>query len=341
MDHYKVIYDKLLKLIENGEKKFVIYPMGRNGALTKTILDTRFGIKDILMADNILSEVNEDICDPKELTNMEGYMWLITSENYALSTELLKIITPLNISEDRICVIFSTNINQYGEDYKVLSKLGKVANSEPSYEFLEVIKKKKNEGKIISVAEIGVDYGATSVEACKLLGNKDEYYLFDFEDRTNVLKEDLCKVPDICCEIKTYGNTRKKYDSYCYTLCDVLFDMRNRNLNGIFDAAYLDGLHGFNVDGLALCLLKELMKPEGFIVIDDLDWTWKECIAELPESKSEHFAHWTSELWTEGQISEPQVRRAVNAFMVNDKSYEEVMWGRSINPERRIIYKKK
>lgn len=340
MKNYKVIYDKVLKKIQMGERKFIIYPMGQNGLLVNNILTTSFGIKDILKADNILSKLNQEIFQPEELGDREEYTWLITSEKYSLTMELLELIEPLNIKSDKLCVLFDRQENLYGDEYKVLSKIGKVVNSEPCWEFIEIIKRKKDEKRLISVAEIGIDVGATAVEACKLLEESDSYYLFDFENKVEDLKKDLGNVSNITCEIKAYGNSDKIYDSYCYTLCDLLFDMRNKGLNGIFDVVYLDGLHGFNVDGLAVCLLKELMKSGAYIVFDDLYWSWKIWLSKRAESEMDSNKTWVSERWTDEQIAEPQVRRVVNAFMINDTDYEEVKQGR-LNPFGRIVYKKK
>lgn len=346
MDNYGVIYKELLELVGRGKRKFIIYPTGRNGALTDMILRSRFGIEDAIKVDNFLSKINKAIYKPTELERnlTEEYTWLITSESYSLTKELLDSIEPLNISSDKICVIFHSSNQKwdkeptiqygYGEEYQLLSQIGTAANSYPAYEFIETIRKKKLEQRIISVAEIGIDVGATAVEACKLLETADNYYLFDFQDIVDMLKEDLSKVPGICCNIKACGNSHRVFDSYCYTLCDILFDMRNKGLNGIFDVAYLDGLHGFSHDGLALCLLKELMKPEGYLVIDDINWTYQD------ESLSQSAREETSKWWSDSQLCEAQVRRAVNAFMINDKSFEEIVLG-NLNDSRRIIYKKR
>ena len=40
-----------------------------------------------------------------------------------------------------------------------------------------------------------------------------------------------------------------------------------------FDLCYIDGAHTWFVDGLAFCLVHLLLKPGGWIIFDDLDWT--------------------------------------------------------------------
>ncbi len=41
-----------------------------------------------------------------------------------------------------------------------------------------------------------------------------------------------------------------------------------------FDFCYLDGAHNWFVDGLAFYLVNQMLKPSGWIVFDDLNWTY-------------------------------------------------------------------
>jgi predicted O-methyltransferase YrrM len=42
-----------------------------------------------------------------------------------------------------------------------------------------------------------------------------------------------------------------------------------------FDFCYLDGSKNFNVDGLAVVLVEKLLKPGGWLLMDDLEWTYE------------------------------------------------------------------
>lgn len=102
-------------------------------------------------------------------------------------------------------------------------------------------------------------------------------------------------------------NTDKAYDSYSWILSDMVYAQRKNNKDGTFDIAYLDGAHSFIHDGLALCLLKELVKFDGYIIIDDLHWSY---------SKNQRcMASDFLELYTKEQLYECQVRRAVDMFI--------------------------
>ena len=41
-----------------------------------------------------------------------------------------------------------------------------------------------------------------------------------------------------------------------------------------FDFAYLDGAKNWTIDGLAVLLAEKLLRPGGWLLMDDLDWTY-------------------------------------------------------------------
>jgi predicted O-methyltransferase YrrM len=45
---------------------------------------------------------------------------------------------------------------------------------------------------------------------------------------------------------------------------------------GKFDFVYLDGAHSWFVDGLAVLLAERLLRPGGWLLCDDLDWTFND-----------------------------------------------------------------
>ncbi len=47
------------------------------------------------------------------------------------------------------------------------------------------------------------------------------------------------------------------------------------NCEPIYDFCYLDGSKNWNVDGLAVVLIEKLLRPEGWLLMDDLDWTYE------------------------------------------------------------------
>jgi predicted O-methyltransferase YrrM len=184
--------------------------------------------------------------------------------------------------------------------------------SEPCGEFLTILNQlKSNSSRNIKVAEIGIGFGATALPILLMLGEEDEYFCFDFSDKLQDFANDLqTRDFGIKCQITLAGNSHYKWDSYNWNLSNLVFQMRGHNQIGIFDAVYLDGAHTFLYDGLAVCLLKELVKEGGFLVLDDLFWT-----------ADDH--HYVDYLPKE-QRYECQIFRAQELFLANDPNWEKL-----------------
>lgn len=95
--------------------------------------------------------------------------------------------------------------------------------------------------------------------------------------------------------------------------------MRKHKKTGIFDVIYLDGTHDFLRDGLACCILKELLKPNGFIIFDDIRWSYGNSSTCNPEVFPQ-----IKELFTDEQIYDCQIQRVVDAFMMGDERFKRV-----------------
>lgn len=330
---FNTIDKAISEQIKKGKRKFAIYPFGRNGVMVKDILNKRYGVQEAIIVDNKLCELNDEIYAFEEVKNYSEYTWLLTSSNPHINLEIYND-TKKVVSEELIVNIFEQKYMLYGNEYRALSKLSDsrwVEFCEPCREFLELVKKRKLEYRNIAIAEIGVCVGGSAVEICKILDNEDTYYCFDYEDRVDAVLHDLKMIPEVKCKLIGKPNSYKTFDSYNWELSKMLFKMRNDNQDGIFDVVYLDGAHSFAVDGLTCCLLKEMVMVGGYILFDDLFWkmsnvdsVWKE------ELKTQY---------TEEQMNDEQIRRVVNAFMINDDRFQEIYMGDTLNPYR-AIYKR-
>lgn len=189
--------------------------------------------------------------------------------------------------------------------------------SDPCMEFLFVIKHLKSTmpPRNITVAEIGIGYGATALLVLKLLDKGDVYYGFDFEDSMQEFMSDLqAKNFGIKCSVIPAGNSHLEWDSYNWNLSNMIFQMRRQKRAGIFDAVYLDGAHTLQHDGLAVCLLKELIKDGGFLVLDDVFWRY----ANLKTRK--RFVN----MLTQEQMADYQILRVQEIFLSNDPNFEKI-----------------
>jgi predicted O-methyltransferase YrrM len=59
--------------------------------------------------------------------------------------------------------------------------------------------------------------------------------------------------------------------SYVWRLMKLI----EENKEPIFDFCYIDGSHSWFVDGFAFFLVDRLLKPGGWVVLDDIDWTYE------------------------------------------------------------------
>ena len=50
-----------------------------------------------------------------------------------------------------------------------------------------------------------------------------------------------------------------------------------------FDFCYVDGTHNWYADGFAYCLVSRLLKPGGWVVFDDLYWSFQKNSIHLNE----------------------------------------------------------
>ena len=206
-----------------------------------------------------------------------------------------------------------------------------MAVTEPAGRVLSIIKQLKTitPPHSITVAEVGIGYGATALQILKILDENDTYYAFDFEDSVKALEDDL-KTRDfgIKCQVVTKGNSREEWDSYNWNLSDMVFEMRERHETGIFDAVYLDGAHTLIHDGLAVCLLKELIKAGGYLILDDLFWTY---------AGSSWGRNVGPGRLTEEQMKAKQVLRVQELFLTNDPNFERL----SSQKDGRGIFRKR
>lgn len=204
--------------------------------------------------------------------------------------------------------------------------------SRPSVHAVKLARKviERNESPVI--AEIGIGYGATSIEICRLLKNRGALYLFDFEDKTASVSEMLERFGfhNVVCN----GNSRKLFDSYAWSLAQLLLRRRKSGDLELFDFVYLDGEHCFHHDTPAALVLKELLKTGGYILFDDYDWSFETSQTLNPNVNPLILGHYTDE-----QIRVPHVRLICDLFFDSDPSFSRVDIGYGSREHRRAYRK--
>lgn len=77
----------------------------------------------------------------------------------------------------------------------------------------------------------------------------------------------------------------------------------------IFDLCFLDGAHNFEIDCCAFFLVDKLLKPGGFIVFDDLNWSYS-------QSKNLKNTDFVKEM-AEDERSIPHIKKLVELIVIS------------------------
>jgi predicted O-methyltransferase YrrM len=163
------------------------------------------------------------------------------------------------------------------------------------------------------VAELGVGIGATSLTLARCMNNAGKLHLFDFHDKLGELEADLALFGFT--NVECFGNTSKHWDSYNWTLGKFLL----AGQRAVYDYIYLDGSHTFVVDGLAFVLCDMLLKPGGFIEVDDYYWKF---------SQSQWMKEIRHDFMTDEQINTAQLAMVVDLFLNGNPQYEVITQNR-------------
>jgi predicted O-methyltransferase YrrM len=68
----------------------------------------------------------------------------------------------------------------------------------------------------------------------------------------------------------------REFSSYTWWLKEQVQERSDRdgNVEPLYDFVYLDGAKNWTIDGLAVVLVEKLLRPGGWLLMDDLDWTY-------------------------------------------------------------------
>ena len=187
-------------------------------------------------------------------------------------------------------------------------------NSIPSKEFIETFEYLQKQKSNLKVAEFGVDKGASSIEILKRMNDGDILDLYDME-KAPLFRNKKELVQNTKATINFHINSNKGLDSYSWSLAKTFLE-RNQSGNdiGIWDLIYLDGAHNYLVDGMATVYLKELLKVNGIIIFDDMQWSFS--VSSNKKNNKKNF--------TDEQIKTPHVSLVVDTLIRSDKRFEEL-----------------
>lgn len=94
------------------------------------------------------------------------------------------------------------------------------------------------------------------------------------------------------------------------------------NCSPMYDFVFLDGSHNFDIDGLAVVLIEKLLRPGGWLLLDDLDWTYEHNPWVAPEPWQGGDARPFGPL-SEDQRSAPQVGAVFELIVKQHPSFTQ------------------
>ncbi|WP_418500045.1 class I SAM-dependent methyltransferase [Flagellimonas sp.] len=171
-------------------------------------------------------------------------------------------------------------------------------------------------------AEIGSYEGATTQLILAECTKLEKLHIFDFQDRVDAISKEV--PPEHRDRFVGHGNSRKLSDSYCWSLLNLV-----RRGTFTFDFVFLDGAHTWETDIFAVLLIDLVLRPGGYIELDDFDWT----LEKSPTLNPNAFPA-TRLRYTDEQISTEAVRIAAKVILKQRLGYEELSVGRLFRKPR-------
>jgi predicted O-methyltransferase YrrM len=89
------------------------------------------------------------------------------------------------------------------------------------------------------------------------------------------------------------------------------------NVAPLYDLCFLDGAHSFSVDATAAILVEKLLKPGGWLLLDDLDWTFGEWEDDKFDTELVTYK------FSEDELKRPHVREIWNLIVKPHPAFTE------------------
>jgi predicted O-methyltransferase YrrM len=112
----------------------------------------------------------------------------------------------------------------------------------------------------------------------------------------------------------------RDFSSYTWWLKEQVQARSDRagNVEPLYDFVYLDGAKHWTIDGLAVVLVEKLLRPGGWLLMDDLDWTYAQ---DPGREATDGIVH--REL-SERERSEPHLRAVFDLIVAQHPSFTDV-----------------
>lgn len=172
------------------------------------------------------------------------------------------------------------------------------------------------------------------MEFLRLMQLGGDLHLYDFHLRLKDLRERIeAQSAAGPVNIRYFGNGRLRFESYAWKLAETALKRhQSQQTMQIYDLVYLDGAHTFHIDAPACVTLKEMMRPGGYIVFDDIYWSFRNNPTYNPDTHPDLL-----DLYSEPQLSRPHIEMIVDLFMRTDERYSQVFLTEDKKPKRVVF----
>jgi predicted O-methyltransferase YrrM len=130
--------------------------------------------------------------------------------------------------------------------------------------------------KPAEILELGTSFGVSAAYmAAALEANGDGRVTTIDHVRSNSPQELLGRVDPAV--VRRINLVRIEDSSYNWWLKDQVAARSDAagNCAPLYDFCYLDGAHNWTVDGFAVVLIEKLLRPDGWLLLDDLNWDYR------------------------------------------------------------------
>jgi predicted O-methyltransferase YrrM len=112
----------------------------------------------------------------------------------------------------------------------------------------------------------------------------------------------------------------REFSSYTWWLKEQVQARSDRagNVDPLYDFVYLDGAKNWTIDGLAVVLVEKLLRPGGWLLMDDLDWSYSQ---DPGREATDGIVH--REL-SEPERTEPHLRAVFDLIVAQHPAFTDV-----------------
>ena len=163
---------------------------------------------------------------------------------------------------------------------------------------------------LTNLLELGFAHGVSSCYFASILKDMGEGHLTTIDlievknGRHPNIEELLNKL-----DLTEYVDIYFENTSYTWRLMKFI----EENDEPIFDFCYIDGAHDWYVDGFAFLLVDKLLKPGGWIIFDDMNWTF----GSSPSLKDTHYVQRMSD----EEKNTPQIKKVFDLLVRTHPDY--------------------